>query len=161
MCSGMPAVLGSMSGVLAGAGAYPVVDNHPLPHRDDVRVFICGSQDEIFETGRNCLFIHEKYGPRVRLGTVLTDFDAKVRRESTDRDYFCDKCNICVRACPAQALYGRDFDAENPDEPLMDYRACSEHMKRAYHHIGRGAVCGICMRVCPKGQKSRDETKKL
>ena len=111
--------------------------------------------------GRNCLFIHEKYGPRVRLGTVLTDFDAKVRRESTDRDYFCDKCNICVRACPAQALYGRDFDAENPDEPLMDYRACSEHMKRAYHHIGRGAVCGICMRVCPKGQKSRDETKKL
>jgi ferredoxin len=37
----------------------------------------------------------------------------------------------------------------------MDYRARSEHMKKAYQHIGSGAVCGICMRVCPKGHESR------
>lgn len=105
--------------------------------------------------GRNCLFLHEKYGPRVRLGTVLTDFSAGVKRETTDTDYICASCGRCVSACPAQALYGADFDPGNPDAPLMDYRACSEHMKKAYQHIGRGAVCGICMRVCPKGHESR------
>jgi len=104
------------------------------------------------QVGRNCLFIHEKYGPRVRLATILTDFDGtNVSRPKEDDAKSCDGCDICVRACPAQALFGQDFDINDPDAPLMDYRACSDHMKKAYQHIGRGAVCGICMRVCPKG----------
>ncbi len=26
-------------------------------------------------------------------------------------------------------------------------------MKKQFQHIGRGAVCGICMKVCPQYQK--------
>ena len=101
--------------------------------------------------GHNGLFLHEAHGPRVRLGTILCDFDGTdIPRIAEGQD--CIKCRKCVRACPAQALYGEDFDINDSDKPLLDYAACSEHMKKKYQHIGRGAVCGICMRVCPVGQ---------
>lgn len=36
-------------------------------------------------------------------------------------------------------------------EDIFDARACSDYMKDKFKSIGRGAVCGVCMRVCPKG----------
>lgn len=51
------------------------------------------------------------------------------------------------------AITGNLWKAGDPRENIVDALACSEHMKRAYKHIGRGVVCGICMRVCPKGRK--------
>ena len=38
-------------------------------------------------------------------------------------------------------------------EKIIDAKACSDYMKKAFQHIGRGAVCGVCMRVCPKNKR--------
>jgi len=106
--------------------------------------------------GRSDLFLHREYGPRVRLGTVFTDFMPKEtisRFAPLPENTLCRSCNRCVQACPAAAIHGADWTAERKVGDLLDARACSEHMKRAYQHIGRGAVCGICIAVCPAGKQ--------
>jgi epoxyqueuosine reductase QueG len=62
----------------------------------------------------------------------------------------CGNCTICQTACPAGAIFGalptkdgeRNFDPEK----------CSKYMKEHFQDIGRGSVCGVCMRVCPKNK---------
>ena len=62
----------------------------------------------------------------------------------------CGDCEICKNACPAGAIFGelpttdgeRNFDAEK----------CSKYMKEHFQDIGRGSVCGVCIRVCPKNR---------
>ncbi len=88
--------------------------------------------------GKSSLFIHREYGSMVRLGTLLTDFEP-VCGEALKEDV-CGACRLCIEACPAYAIVENGFD------PF----ACSEYMKNNFQSIGRGAVCGICIKVCPK-----------
>ena len=54
--------------------------------------------------GKNGLFIHKDFGPRVRLGTVLTDMEFQTDHQTMESQ--CGSCNRCVDACPAKALTG-------------------------------------------------------
>ena len=100
--------------------------------------------------GKSSLFISNEFGPRVRLGTILTDCQFPVP-EITPPDV-CKNCNLCTESCPAMAITGSKWEPGAPLENIIDAKACSDYMKRAFQHIGRGVVCGICMRVCPHGQ---------
>ncbi|MBE7027492.1 MAG: epoxyqueuosine reductase [Ruminococcaceae bacterium] len=103
--------------------------------------------------GKNALFLSEKFGPRVRLGTIITDCDlSKGFNQKVYKDA-CLGCNLCVSECPAMALSGRKFSFDSPDVPIIDSLACSKFMKEKFQHIGRGVVCGICMKVCPMGKR--------
>lgn len=97
--------------------------------------------------GKSGLFIHKDYGPRVRLGTVLTDMELPCENKMMEGN--CNFCNRCVKACPALALTGNQWELGKPRENVVDARACSEYMNRNFKHIGRGSVCGICIKVCP------------
>ncbi|MBR5559229.1 MAG: 4Fe-4S dicluster domain-containing protein [Oscillospiraceae bacterium] len=108
--------------------------------------------------GRSNLFLHRLWGPRVRLGTLFTDCPLP-GLELIPCGNPCTGCNACVTACPAQALTGNALPQNDaPRELRIDPAACSEHMKRTYQHIGRGAVCGVCMAVCPVGQSAKKPT---
>ncbi len=100
--------------------------------------------------GRNSLFLHKDYGSLVRLGTVMTDcpFDCEGIKPVDP----CGGCTACVDACPAGAIKKADFYYGIPREEIFDPQKCSEYMKKEFQKIGRGAVCGICMRVCPKNK---------
>lgn len=98
--------------------------------------------------GKNGLFIHDIYGPRVRLATILTDMDLPSAELVQKSD--CLSCRRCVDACPAMALTGREWKAGSTREELMDPKACSDYMIKNFKHIGRGSVCGICVKVCPE-----------
>lgn len=100
--------------------------------------------------GRSDLFLHREYGPRVRLATVLTDCDFGIQDHFPE--FVCGDCLLCVTACPAAAILGGAWEDIPDRKALLDPAACSEYMKRHFQHIGRGAVCGICMSVCPKGK---------
>lgn len=100
--------------------------------------------------GKSGLFISHKFGPRVRLGTLLTDLPLPAD-EPFNGD-ICGDCEVCVKLCPAMAISSTPFSLENPTETL-DRQACSEYMKKNFQHIGRGVVCGICVKNCPKGKK--------
>jgi epoxyqueuosine reductase len=100
--------------------------------------------------GKNALFISREFGPRVRLATVLTDMPLPA---GAMQPVLCGNCRACVDACPCGALTGRMWTLGAAREDIVDAALCSQHMKKAYQHIGRGAVCGICIAVCPMGKR--------
>lgn len=97
--------------------------------------------------GKNNLFLHTKYGAQVRLGTIFTDCPFETQTHVPVSP--CKDCNLCVVACPAGAITGREWSIENDDEKYLLPEKCSEYMKKHFNKIGRGAVCGICIAVCP------------
>lgn len=103
--------------------------------------------------GKNGLLVTPKYGPRIRLGTLLTEMELPYGQPMTESR--CGECRLCVTSCPAAALHGVNWEAGMSREKIVDAHACSVFMHDSYRHIGRGSVCGICMRVCPHGGKSR------
>lgn len=107
--------------------------------------------------GKNSLFIHKKYGSKVRLGTVFTNMPLETGKPLSDN--ICKDCRICLSVCPAQAIYGKAFDILNPEAELIDRKACSDYMKKAFGHIGRGSVCGICIKNCPHNKIGRKNKK--
>jgi epoxyqueuosine reductase QueG len=52
--------------------------------------------------GKSRLLLTRKWGPRVRLGAVVTNAPLEADRPTEER--VCDNCDLCVQSCPAQAL---------------------------------------------------------
>ena len=100
--------------------------------------------------GKSSLFISEKNGPRVRLGTILTDCEFDILNITPVSK--CGGCTLCRDNCPALAIKGNEWTPACERSEIIDAKACSDDMKKAFQHIGRGSVCGICMRVCPYGK---------
>lgn len=103
--------------------------------------------------GKSALFISNKFGPRVRLGTVFTDAPLEVKKEV--QKSLCGECNICSKMCPAMAIHNVEFKDGMTREDIFDAKACSDFMKEKFKHIGRGVVCGICMSKCPRGKTNK------
>lgn len=98
--------------------------------------------------GKSGLFLTEKYGSKVRLATVVTDMPLTSSRKVIENG--CGECTACMRACPAGAIFG-ELPKTN-GERNYDPEKCSRYMKEKFQHIGRGSVCGICIKVCPKNK---------
>lgn len=101
--------------------------------------------------GKSACLITEEYGPRVRLGTILTNMDVEYDKPIAKSK--CGDCIKCLQACPALAIRGENWYAGIDREEIFDAKACSEHMSNNYKHIGRGSVCGLCIKSCPIGSK--------
>ena len=98
--------------------------------------------------GKNSLFIHNEFGSLVRLGTIFTDCPLETGTPITQ--CLCGDCEICKNACPAGAITGKNYVCGIEREEILSPEKCSEYMKKEFQKIGRGSVCGICMKVCPK-----------
>ena len=104
--------------------------------------------------GKSGLFLSTEHGPRIRLGTILTDCPFPDTPEPLSSP--CGECRLCAKACPAMAITGNNFNPKISRDGILDAKACSDYMKKAYQHIGRGVVCGICVQVCPMGKKEKE-----
>ncbi|MBR4949278.1 MAG: epoxyqueuosine reductase [Clostridia bacterium] len=102
--------------------------------------------------GKNALFIHKDFGPCVRLGTIFCDIEMPAPSPIDD---ICVGCDKCVKACPAMAITGESFDETRDRSHIFDAKSCSDYMKNNFMHIGRGAVCGICIKTCNDVFKAR------
>ncbi len=98
--------------------------------------------------GKSDLLITSENGARVRLGTVLTDYEFE-NYGTPVTESKCGSCTICENSCPAMAIRGVNWKSGMKREELYDAKACSDYMKSAFKDIGRGAVCGICVSSCP------------
>ena len=99
--------------------------------------------------GKNALLYTKEFGSKVRLATVLTDMPLTPQREMIKGG--CGDCDICKKACPAGAISGINFEVGMKRDDFFSAEKCSANMK-TYKDIGRGAVCGLCIKACPKNR---------
>ena len=100
--------------------------------------------------GKSTLFLHPVFGPRVRLGTLFTD--CPLAQDSCTPVSGCGNCSLCVEACPAHAIKGVEWRPGTERGEMLDPDACNNYMRAHFMKIGRGAVCGVCMKVCPRAK---------
>ena len=101
--------------------------------------------------GKSSMFLHKEYGASVRLGTVFTNCEFDV--SDVEPVSICGDCTLCVDACPSGAIKGIEWKIGTKREDMFDPEKCSTYMKEHFKQIGRGAVCGVCMNVCPYGKQ--------
>ncbi len=135
-----------------GYSALPIAASQSLGKDNPYRGFVPHKTAAVLSglgfVGKSGLFLSKSYGSKIRLATVLTN--APLQSELPVIENGCGDCQICKTACPAGAIYGelpkkdgsRNFDAEK----------CSKYMKEHFQDIGRGSVCGVCIKVCPKNK---------
>jgi epoxyqueuosine reductase QueG len=102
--------------------------------------------------GKSLLLVTPKYGPRVRLATVLTDmpltFDAPIKNR-------CGNCTKCAEACPVGAIrnVNTEFHYANRGEAI-DLDKCHGNTLKYMNVPGVAyTFCGQCIPVCPHGRK--------
>lgn len=100
--------------------------------------------------GKSSLLITRKYGPRVRISTVLTDIPFKTN--SVLEKTYCGTCRKCTDACPTGAIVGNLWSDGLAREKLLDVKKCDSWKINNYSQF-HGHVCGICVAVCPHGHK--------
>jgi epoxyqueuosine reductase len=116
------------SGVPTGEPPFPP---EPLPQKTVATLAGLGW------VGKSSLLVAPDYGPRVRLGAMLTDGSFL-----TDKPVMysgCGDCKLCVEACPAGAIKGANWSPGIDRSDLIDVRLCYE--------------CGLCLKACPIGRQ--------
>ncbi len=102
--------------------------------------------------GKSLLLVTPKYGPRVRLSSVLTDMPLEFDSPIENR---CGKCTKCTEACPAAAIrnVNTDFHYSSREEAL-DLGKCHSNTLKYMEVQGiEYTFCGQCIPVCPYGRK--------
>ncbi len=101
--------------------------------------------------GKSLLLVTPRFGPRVRLATVLTDMPLKAGTMEPNR---CGECNACTDACPAHAIKGIAPEFYHPDPSVgVDLDKCDAKLKEFGKIPGiTKSVCGVCVAVCPRGK---------
>ena len=135
-----------------GFSAFPVAASQSLGKNNPYRGVIAHKTAAVLSglgfVGKSGLFLSTEYGSKVRLATILTD--APLQNELPIIENGCGDCQICQKACPAGAIFGQKPSING--ERNFDPEKCSHYMKEHFQDVGRGSVCGICIKVCPKNK---------
>ncbi len=116
--------------------------NSIFPHR--IAAYLAG----IGWIGKSGCLITQRYGPRIRLGTVLTSAPLQVDKPL---DISCGKCNLCMQTCPAQAIKGVTFTPDTPLTERFKPELCDQYQNKVRDRFGK-RVCGLCLAACPSGK---------
>ena len=96
------------------------------------------------ELGKHGSLISKELGSNFRLGCVVTDLPLEPSGEAVDIgvDDVCSRCNICVRACPVDAIYEQKQIVRGVEKWYVDFDKC-------IYYFCETSGCGICIEVCP------------
>jgi epoxyqueuosine reductase QueG len=105
--------------------------------------------------GKTDLLVSEKFGPRVRLATVLTNYQFD-NLGTPLMESQCGKCDICVEACPAQAANGNLWNTSLDRDQFYDAFKCRDMCRKlSQERLDKKiSICGICVCVCPQGRNN-------
>ncbi len=101
--------------------------------------------------GHHSILITPEFGPRVRLGCLLTEapIEPTVRKEEKDE---CIHCYGCVDICPVEAI-------KHPDKTGKFYEV---DLMRCKFYRNNADNCGLCMKVCGVAtSEGEEEAKKV
>ena len=101
------------------------------------------------ELGKHGSIINKELGSCFRLAAVFTDLplvaDKPVNIAAED---FCTNCQICVTACPPNAIRHDKQTVRGVDKWYVDFDRCFPYFAETYG-------CGICVAVCPWSKPGR------
>jgi epoxyqueuosine reductase len=103
--------------------------------------------------GKTDLFISTKFGPRLRLVSILINKKPDKVSVPIEKSR-CGKCDICVEICPANAATGELWNTKVHRDTFFNAHKCRETcalLARQRLKIDT-RICGICVSVCPVGQ---------
>ncbi|MHA2329468.1 MAG: reductive dehalogenase, partial [Candidatus Hodarchaeales archaeon] len=105
--------------------------------------------------GRNGLLVTPKFGQRIRLCKVYTDFPMEID-EPIDFGVtqFCRVCKKCAKYCPSQSIpYDNDPTWESPWETISNNPGAYKwyvNAETCYEYwVKNSCDCSNCIRVCP------------
>ena len=102
--------------------------------------------------GKNCNIINDELGSFIFIGYILTDLDLQADDMVEEK---CGSCNICIEACPTNALY--EPYKLNPNRCIsyltQKKGPINDDLKRKMGTSIYG--CDICQMVCPKNKKAK------
>ncbi len=104
--------------------------------------------------GKTALFVSKRFGPRVRLASILIGVPVIPANEPVEES-MCGSCSVCVDCCPAKAASGRLWNVNIDRNEFFDPFKCRENNRRlSRKNFGKDiSLCGICVSVCPRGRK--------
>jgi ferredoxin len=112
---GFDAVPAPPAATLKEAGPRgPVPEGGKYPRNINISVRIAAVLAGLGEMGWSKVFLSEDYGPRQRIGVILTD--AELEAYEIKIGHICDRCKLCARDCPGDAIdknKTNSFDAAN------------------------------------------------
>ena len=102
--------------------------------------------------GKTDLLITLRFGPRVRLASILTTAPLKAGVPIIEGE--CGECSVCVDQCPAHAATGQSWRAGDPRELFFDAFACKAQCRKISLELlnEQISICGKCVCVCPLGR---------
>jgi len=102
------------------------------------------------EFGRNNLALTPEYGPRIRFNSVITS--AKLEPDPIIKE------KLCIGNCGVKGLKVKENLNWNEiwlsPPSITDKHACNSRMVEAQYE-------GKCLRVCPIGDKRKEENEKI
>jgi len=129
--------------------------------------------------GKSGLIITQKFGPRVRLGSVLTSLEVEIPYKES-LNYCLKDCKECLKQCPAGAILGNgQIDKNKCSQKIFEFglrrviwfaKEIMETDKARRHELLKGFTirelwqnfmtgnyyyCFQCQNVCPVGDKRK------
>jgi epoxyqueuosine reductase len=95
--------------------------------------------------GLHGLLITPRFGPRVRLAAVFTSIENLPLGHENEHQWieeYCDRCRLCVKECPPQAILDQPRAHANGLVTCVVDQKCFPYFMDNYG-------CSICIRVCP------------
>ena len=128
-------------------------ENYKLTLRTPVSHKMIGTRAGLGWIGKTDLFISKKFGPRLRLVSLLTDYPLEITELPIDKSR-CGKCDDCVVSCPANAATGMLWNVKTDRDLFFDAHKCRSKCRELTRNRLDldSATCGICVSVCPIGR---------
>ncbi len=95
------------------------------------------------ELGKHGSLINAEFGSSFRLSAIFTDMPLALDNPADiAAQDFCLNCQICVDACPPQAIAHDTQTVRGDDKWYVDFDKCMPYFAETYG-------CAICLAVCP------------
>jgi len=119
----------------------------PFPHRG------AAVRAGLGEFGYNNLFLSERFGPRIRINSVITS--AELKPDEILKHPIClrDKCLLCVKKCSANCITPKE---DSDRDKIFINPPSNIDVEKCYTSHGDKDLCpGLCIRICPIGRKRK------
>jgi Pyruvate/2-oxoacid:ferredoxin oxidoreductase delta subunit len=95
------------------------------------------------ELGKHGNIINRQYGSSFRISGVITDMPLVAdEADEFGADEFCTRCQVCINACPPDAIANEKQMVRGVNKWYVDFDKCVPYFNETHG-------CGICIAVCP------------